>query len=85
MDGLYRNFPPEPGEKPIEVVEKITDEIIYTAKGKGSKLSSGGMVTKLEAAMLAKEDNIPSVIINGERHEILYDLFENKAVCTVFV
>jgi glutamate 5-kinase len=43
------------------------------------------MLTKLEAAMLAKEDDIQSVILNGERLEILYDLFENKAVCTVFV
>ena len=85
VDGLYANYPPEPGEKHIPVVEKITDEMIYAAKGKGSELSSGGMITKLEAAMIAKEDNIPTVIINGENLEILYDLFENKAVCTVFV
>jgi glutamate 5-kinase len=43
------------------------------------------MLTKLEAAALAKESGIPSVILNGERLEILYDLFENKATCTVFV
>jgi glutamate 5-kinase len=85
VDGLYDKNPAEPDAKLIPVVEKITQEMIHAAKGKGSELSSGGMLTKLEAAMLAKEDNIPSVILNGERLEILYDLFENKAVCTVFV
>jgi glutamate 5-kinase len=85
VDGLYDKNPAEPGAKLIPVVEKITQEMIHAASGKGSELSSGGMLTKLEAAMLAKEDNIPSVILNGERLEILYDLFENKAVCTVFV
>ena len=42
------------------------------------------MITKLEATTIAKEHGIPTVIINGQRPEILYDLFENKAVCTVF-
>jgi len=85
VDGLYDKNPSEPDAKLIPVVEKITQDMIHAAKGKGSELSSGGMLTKLEAAAIAKENNIPSVILNGERLEILYDLFENKAVCTVFV
>ncbi|MCL2696564.1 MAG: glutamate 5-kinase [Oscillospiraceae bacterium] len=85
VDGLYDKNPAEPGAKLIPVVERVTQEMIHAAAGKGTELSSGGMVTKLEAAVLAKEDGIPSVILNGERLEILYDLFENKAVCTVFV
>jgi len=85
VDGLYDKNPSEPDAKLIPVVEKITQDMIYAARGKGSELSSGGMVAKLEAATIAKEDNIPAVILNGERLEILYDLFENKAVCTVFV
>jgi len=85
VDGLYDKNPSEPDAKLIPVVEKITQDMIHAAKGKGSELSSGGMLTKLEAAMLAKENHIQSVILNGERLEILYDLFENKATCTVFV
>ena len=85
VDGLYANFPPSPGDKPIPVVEKITDEMISSAKGKGSELSSGGMLAKLEAASIAMKNQIPAVILNGDRLEILYDLLENKAVCTVFV
>ncbi|MCL2077734.1 MAG: glutamate 5-kinase [Oscillospiraceae bacterium] len=85
VDGLYDKNPSEPGAKLIPIVEKITDEMIYAAKGKGSELSSGGMLAKLEAAVIAKEENIPAVILNGERLEILYDLFENNAVCTIFI
>ncbi|MDR2533092.1 MAG: glutamate 5-kinase [Oscillospiraceae bacterium] len=85
VDGLYDKSPSEPDAKLIPVVEKVTQEMIHAASGKGSELSSGGMLTKLEATILAKEDGIMSVILNGERLEILYDLFENKAVCTVFV
>jgi glutamate 5-kinase len=85
VDGLYDRNPALPDAKLIPVVERITQEMINEAAGKGSELSSGGMLTKLEAAMLAKEDDIPSVILNGERLEILYDLFENKATCTVFI
>jgi glutamate 5-kinase len=85
VDGLYDKNPSEPDAKLIPVVEKITQEMINSAKGKGSELSSGGMLAKLEAATITKEAGIPAVILNGERLEILYDLLENTAVCTVFV
>jgi glutamate 5-kinase len=58
--------------------------MIAAASEKGSHLASGGMITKLEASIIAKEAGIPTVIINGSKPDILYDLFENKAVCTVF-
>ncbi|MBR4306057.1 MAG: glutamate 5-kinase [Ruminiclostridium sp.] len=84
VDGLYDKNPSLPGAKHIPYVEKITAEMIASAKGTGSEFSSGGMLTKLEAANIAKENGIPTVIINGENPEILYDLFENKAICTAF-
>lgn len=84
VDGLYDKNPRLPGAKLISEVEHITDEMIASAKDKGSEFASGGMLTKLEAAMIAKEQGIPTVIIKGENPEILYDLFENKATCTVF-
>ena len=84
VDGLYDKNPKLPGAKLIPEVKQITSEMISSAKDKGSEFASGGMITKLEAATIAKEHGIPTVIINGQRPEILYDLFENKAVCTVF-
>lgn len=84
VDGVFDKNPKEPDAKLIPEVEKITDELIAATKGKGSELASGGMLTKLEAATIATADGIDTVVINGERPSILYDLIENKAVCTVF-
>jgi glutamate 5-kinase len=85
VDGLYDKNPAAyPDAKLLPLVGKITYEMINSAKDKGSEMSKGGMLTKLEAATLALEDNIDTVIINGENPEILYDLFDNKAVCTIF-
>ncbi len=42
------------------------------------------MITKIEAAVIAGEAGIPTVIIKGDEPEYLYDLFDNKAVCTLF-
>jgi glutamate 5-kinase len=58
--------------------------MLTSAGDKGSAMSKGGMLTKLEAATLALEDDIDTVIIKGENPEILYDLFEGTATCTVF-
>lgn len=84
VDGLYNQNPKEPGAKLIPEVGRITTDMIAAASGgAGSDLASGGMLTKLEAAQIASEDGIPTVIINGKDPGRLYDLFENKAVCTL--
>ncbi|MCH5325403.1 MAG: glutamate 5-kinase [Eubacterium sp.] len=84
VEGLYDKNPSHPDAKLIPVVEKVTDEMIASAKDKGSEFASGGMLSKLEASIIAGESGIPTVIIKGSDPEILYDLFENKATCTVF-
>ncbi len=84
VDGLYDKNPKTDSDaKLIKEIDTITSEMIASSKTKGSELSSGGMLTKLEAAELAKEQGIPTVMIKGDNPEILYDLFENKAVCTI--
>ena len=84
VDGLYDKDPSLPDAQLVPLVTRLTDEIIASTGGAGSSLGSGGMKTKLEAAMIAGESNIPTVIIKGENPEILYDLFENKATSTLF-
>ena len=42
------------------------------------------MITKLEAAMIAGESSIPTVIINGDNPENLYGIFDGSAKCTIF-
>ncbi len=84
VDGLYDKNPALPDAKHIPVVNKVTDEMIAAAGEKGSELASGGMITKIEAAMIAAESNIPTVIIQGDRPENLYDLFNGTGKYTLF-
>lgn len=84
VDGLYDGDPKLPGSRLIEEVSTITPEIISVAQGAGSKLGTGGMLTKLEAAKIATEYGIDAVIINGDNPHKLYELFEGTARCTHF-
>ena len=54
------------------------------AGGEGSALGTGGMRTKIKAAKLCVENGADMVIANGENPEVLYDLFDGTAKCTVF-
>ena len=42
------------------------------------------MSTKINAAKIATEAGIDMVIMNGKDPELLYDLFENKEIGTLF-
>ncbi|MBQ3138320.1 MAG: glutamate 5-kinase [Ruminococcus sp.] len=85
IDGLYSCDPrTNPDAKPITYVEEITPEIENAAGGAGSKLGTGGMSTKINAAKIATEAGIDMVIMNGKDPELLYDLFENKEIGTLF-
>lgn len=85
IDGLYTCDPrTNPDAKPISYVEEITPEIENVAGGAGSKLGTGGMSTKINAAKIATEAGIDMVIMNGKNPELLYDLFENKEIGTLF-
>ena len=85
IDGLYDDDPrTNLDAKPITVVEEITPEIESVAGGAGTNLGTGGMSTKINAAKIAVEAGIDMVIMNGNAPELLYDLFENKEIGTIF-
>lgn len=86
IDGLYDSDPHQnPDAKPIHVVEHITPEIEKVAGGAGSKLGTGGMTTKINAAKIATEAGIDMIIMNGRNPEQLYDLFDNREIGTIFL
>lgn len=86
IDGLYTDDPHTNSEaEPISVVEEITPEIETLAGGAGSELGTGGMSTKINAAKIASEAGIDMVIMNGKDPELLYDLFEDKEIGTIFL
>ncbi len=84
VDGLYSGDPKEPGSELIPEVEKITPDIISLAQGAGSALGTGGMLTKIEAAQIATDAGIDTVIIGNQDPDLLYELFEGEAKGTYF-
>ena len=85
IDGLYDKDPSKNKDaKLVPVVYEITDEIMESAGGEGTSRGTGGMVTKLIAAKHAMDAGIEMVITNGKDPKIIYDVLEDKAVCTRF-
>lgn len=80
IDGLYDSDPhSNPDAKLIPVVHEITDEIRELAGGAGSKLGTGGMKTKINAAEIANAHGIDMIIVNGRDPDNLYAVFESGA------
>ena len=85
VDGLYDGDPSDPNSHFIPEVSKITTELIGYAQGTGSAVGSGGMLSKIEAAKIATEAGIDTVIIGNKNPALLYRLFESDdARCTYF-
>lgn len=86
IDGVYDSNPKENKDaKLIHVVENIGD-IMYVAGGAGSSQGTGGMITKLEAAKIAKlQGGIHTIIANGNNPENLYGIVEGKPVGTLLL
>ena len=86
IDGLFDSDPRKnPDAKLIPVIEAIDDRIMALAGDAGTSRGTGGMITKIHAAQIATEAKIPMAIINGEKPELLYDLFDGKSVGSVFL
>lgn len=85
IDGLYDSDPSaNPDAKLIPEVNEITDELLAIAGGSGTNRGTGGMHSKLEAASLALEHGITTVITYSENLDNLYDVFEDKPIGTTF-
>lgn len=67
IDGLY-TAPPASGReaKRLDEVREITPEIEAMAGDAGTELSRGGMVTKIEAAKIARAGGVDMVIASGK-------------------
>lgn len=85
VDGLYDGHPKtDPNAKLIPVVTEINESIMSLARGSGSSLGTGGMITKLGAAKICLEAGCDMVIASGNDPERLYDIVEGKPVGTRF-
>jgi glutamate 5-kinase len=85
VDGLYTANPNNnPDAKLIEEVDKIDQQIHMLAEDSTSNIGTGGMITKIQAAEYAQENDISTFIISGKEPDLLYDLFSGKPVGTYF-
>lgn len=63
VDALYTAPPSQPGSRRVEYVPNVIDALgDIQVSGSGSKVGTGGMVTKLEAARVAAVSGIPTVL-----------------------
>jgi glutamate 5-kinase len=86
IDGLYTDNPRKNKDAAfIPVVKEITQEIADMAKGAGSDVGTGGMATKIHAALMATKSGADMVIINGDDIENIRTVINGGEIGTLFV
>ena len=86
IDGYYKDNPNVcPDAEMYHTVTDLSEAIEAAAGGAGSKLGTGGMLTKVHAARLAASEGIWAVIANGQEPEVLYKILDGEDVGTAFV
>lgn len=87
QEGLYTHDPRiHPDAKLIPEIEKVDAHILALATGSShpEKLGTGGMATKLEAARVASEEGIATIISSALTPNVLLDIVAGKPVGTRF-
>lgn len=86
IDGLYTKNPQEDkSARLIDEVAEITPEIERMAGGAGSKLGTGGMYTKIQAAKIAMNSGVMMIIAPGNREGAVREATEGEKIGTLFV
>jgi len=62
----------------IPLLSGITEDVLGLAQGKGSELSTGGMLSKLQSASMVVASGIPVVIANGRTDGIVQAIMNGE-------
>ncbi|MBE1298377.1 MAG: glutamate 5-kinase [Alteromonadaceae bacterium] len=85
IDGLYTADPRKHKDaKLIPQVDEIDEEIHALAGGAGSKVGTGGMRTKLQAAEKCTSSGIQTLIVNGHNSDVFEQLLRGDCPGTLF-
>ena len=85
IDGVYSGNPKtDNSAKLIDEIDEITPEIEKIAGGAGTKLGTGGMYTKIQAAKIAKAGGISTLIIQGSEEGALRRCLFGEQIGTIF-
>jgi len=81
IDGFYMNLS---DPKPVELVNRITNEIIEKAGGSGSAHGSGGMITKIRAADMILKFGEKMIIARGSERNVIGRILAGEGLGTLF-
>ncbi|MCR5666970.1 MAG: glutamate 5-kinase [Eubacterium sp.] len=86
INGMYTDDPrANEYARLIDYVPELTEEIMQMGKGTtGSGVGTGGMHTKLNAAMIATRSGADMIITNSKDLNCLHHLFDNEYIGTLF-
>ena len=85
IDGLYSDDPNKNSDAVlISEVNEIDDNLRSMAKGSSSKVGTGGMGTKINAASLCMEKGIDVVIANSKDMKIIRKIVGGEEIGTIF-
>lgn len=85
IDGLYDQNPTTHADAHLVAhVDRITEQVMASAGGVGSKLGSGGMITKIKAARVLMVAGIPLTVCNGHVPDALVRIGAGEQLGTRF-
>lgn len=87
IDGLYTDDPrTNPEAEFIDTVSCLTEDFMQMGKeSTGSSVGTGGMNTKMQAAMIATKSNMDMVIANSEDIRVIHKILEGRPIGTLFL
>ena len=84
VDGLYDGDPGRPGSRMLGEVYEINEDLESLAKGAGSKVGTGGMVTKIQAARIAMHSGLVTVIARASENDVVRRIVAGETLGTSF-
>ncbi len=74
VDGLYDRPPQQPGARLLSHIQHIDERMKQAAGDSTTRTGTGGMRTKLQAARIAMDAGIHTLIVNGRKPDALLAL-----------
>ena len=84
VDGLYDSDPRLPGAGLLSEIYELNEEIESLAGGAGSKVGTGGMATKIQAARIAMHSGLVTVIARASESDVIRRVSAGEPLGTAF-
>ena len=83
VEGLCDSNPSKnPQAKFITYIDQLNEEIYGRAEDSKTEFGTGGMITKLNAAKLAAQRSIPTILASSQNINNIYEILEGKEIGT---